>query len=187
MGLPMKKKSKSRKTAKTDKPARKKAVNGRQKGSNQERRVAKLFSEWWGSECYRTPGSGSWATKKTNKNLNASGDIVCEDPNFVFTIECKKQEGWNLEQLFDPNQKGMFFKWWDQCVSETPEGKIPLLVFNRNGVKELCAIRDEDLPQPVEDYFEGQTKAAFYVLYKEENIVVMPLSVILSQDKVSWL
>lgn len=121
----------------TKKP-RKKAVNGRNKGSNQERKLAKLLTEWWGAKCYRTPGSGAWATSQTNGKLNSAGDIVCEDPDFPFATESKKAEGWHLEQLlFAP--KSQIFQWWEQTVNQCPDDKIPMLVFCRNGVPEICA------------------------------------------------
>lgn len=118
---------------------RKKAVNGRNKGANQERKLAKLLSDWWGAKVYRTPGSGAWATSHTDGKLNSAGDIVCEDPNFPFCVESKKVEGWHLEQLLT-SPKCIIRKWWQQTLDETPVDKEPLLIFSRNGLPELMMV-----------------------------------------------
>lgn len=175
-----------KKARKATKP-RKKGVNGRKKGAGQELKVAKLFTEWFGAETYRTPGSGGWATRKTNKNLNASGDLVCEDPTFPFCVEVKKVEGWDLTSLFDPKQKALFFKWWKQCVDETPEDKIPLLVFNKNGTQELCAMRDKDIAGDVINNLDAVLHLTVHTHDDGlEDIMIFPLSNILRMSKEVW-
>lgn len=47
------------------------AVNGRNKGANFERVIAKQLSEWCGFTITRTPSSGGWAK---------TGDITPKDP-----------------------------------------------------------------------------------------------------------
>lgn len=104
-------------------------VNGKKKGSNFERKVARLLTQWCGVEFHRTPGSGSlhWG-----KDTRVRGDIVPPiDFYFPFSVEVKKHEGWSIEQIL--NYKGEFFSWWGQCVHDALEtNKTPLLVFSKN-------------------------------------------------------
>jgi len=109
----------------------KKRVNGRKKGQAAERKLAKLFADWWGSDFARTPLSGGFATAKFREDWNACGDLVTPDSTFPFCVESKKVEGWKLEQLLT-SDKTLIHQWWKQTVEETPEGKKPLLVFTRN-------------------------------------------------------
>lgn len=100
---------------------------GREKGSAFERVVAKKFENWSGSEVKRTPLSGGWA--KTAK-FAVKNDLISTDKKFPLGVECKKQEGWILEHLL--YNKSKVFSWWKQVTTETPKGKIPLLVFSKN-------------------------------------------------------
>lgn len=138
----MKKKAKktTKKPAKKVTKTKKKGINGRNKGANAERKLAKLFSTWWGSEFTRTPMSGGFATKTFRDDWNASGDLVTPDVDFPWTVESKCVEGWHLEQLLT-SPKCIIHKWWQQTLDETSEGKEPMLVFRRNSVPELMMIQ----------------------------------------------
>lgn len=112
--------------------APKKRKNSRAKGQRQERALVKKLSEWWGTEFFRTPGSGAFATRGfVGANVSFAGDIVTKDKEFPFCVESKNEEGWELEQLLTA-PKNKIQKWWDQACSECPEGMVPLLVFTRN-------------------------------------------------------
>lgn len=63
--------------------------------------------------------------------MDLAGDVVTTDETFPFTVESKNAEGWHLEQLLTA-PKCDVIRWWRQAVEETPEGKVPLLVFKRN-------------------------------------------------------
>lgn len=103
----------------------------RDKGNRGENKVAKLFAGWWGSDFTRTPSSGGFRTQKFRDDWNAAGDIVTPDESFPFCVEVKNAEGWHLEQLLT-SPECLLVKWWRQAVEESPEDKIPLLVFTRN-------------------------------------------------------
>jgi hypothetical protein len=100
---------------------------GRAKGSVFERKVAKIFADWSGSDVNRTPLSGGWAK---NAKHGVKNDLISTDPNFPFGVECKHQEKWLVEELL--YNKVKIFEWWKQVTEETPKDKIPLLVFHRN-------------------------------------------------------
>jgi hypothetical protein len=113
------------------KPKKSKKVNGREKGAGFERQVAKLLSAWWGVEFHRTPQSGGLHWQKDNR---VAGDIVAPVEIaviFPFSIECKKHEDWNFEQVIKGT--GEIPSWWNQCVNDANNtGKIPLLIFTKN-------------------------------------------------------
>ena len=119
-------------------------INSRDKGARSERKLAKVFSEWWGSDFARTPLSGGFSTQRFREDWNASGDLVTPDPCFPFCVESKNVEGWHIEQLLTA-PKSLLYQWWDQTISETPPGKLPLLVFTRNRQPYFFAIKSEHL------------------------------------------
>lgn len=108
------------------------AKKSKNKGNNFERKVAKLLSEWWGVQFHRTPLSGGIRWGQDNRVV---GDIVVpQDCVFPFTIECKKREGWTLDNLL--RGTGEIKEWWEQAVADNKRlgdnDKFPLLLFSRN-------------------------------------------------------
>lgn len=150
---------------------KKKRVNGRAKGNAAERKLAKLFSKWWGSEFTRTPLSGGFATAKFREDWNAAGDLVTPDTTFPFCVESKKVEGWSLEQLLT-SDKTLIHKWWAQTEKETPAGKIPLLVFTKNraplfAMMNVSAFHRCDWPCV---YFETLVNDGLVCIFALENL-----------------
>lgn len=114
-------------------------VNSKNKGSNFERVISKTFTEWWNSDgmegkFFRTPGSGALAYREQEDVI---GDL-CTPHGFPYTIECKNQEGWKLEELFNPkmeanDDKGSISGWWRQaCIDAYRANKHPMLIMKKN-------------------------------------------------------
>jgi hypothetical protein len=102
-------------------------MNSRSKGSRYERKIAKLFSEYCGTEITRTPMSGGY---------NKKGDLTPKDPqqvvNFLFHLELKHREGWDFNGIFK-NSKHPIWEWWKQCETEARgSNKVPILIFTKN-------------------------------------------------------
>ncbi|AGI11456.1 hypothetical protein LP125_131 [Listeria phage LP-125] len=112
------------------------------KGSKFERETAKALSVWWGATFNRTPGSGGLKWAEEN---NVGGDIVAPpSAGFPFIVECKKHEGWTLDNVF--LNTGEPKSWWKQVVSDaTRTNKIPLLMFSRNRAKSFVMLPYDDL------------------------------------------
>jgi hypothetical protein len=148
---------------------RKKPINGRNKGSGYERKIAKDLGEWWGEEFHRTPASGGLHWQKDNR---VAGDIVTPpDSVFPFTIECKKREGFDLEQLLKGT--GDIEDWWEQAVgdSERVESK-PLLIFSKNRAPDYTMMRMEDFAEIMSVCLErsgGRTDFDYYMIHKSRN------------------
>lgn len=107
------------------------------KGSTYELKIAKSLSAWWGHEFNRTPASGGLRWGAEN---NVAGDIVTPPTAmFPFVVECKKREGWTLENLFLNNTE--IKEWWHQVVDDCERvGKTPILIFSRNRANDYIAV-----------------------------------------------
>lgn len=126
------------------------SFNSKQKGSNYERKVAKLLSSWWGSEFHRTPASGGLRWGEDN---NVAGDIVTPpSANFPYVIECKNREGgWTLESIV--LDKHDIKNWWAQVVADARRvKKTPVLIFTRNRAEDFIMLPfKEDMYQKLEE------------------------------------
>jgi hypothetical protein len=122
------------------------------KGKGYELQIAKVLTPWAGFNLIRTPMSGAWS--------GTHGDIIPENSihrlEFPFTIECKKQEGWRLEQVM--NEEGPIFDWLAQVEADAArdsarltEACFPILIFARNYVSSLICIQPS-LLDPISEF-----------------------------------
>lgn len=97
-------------------------VNGRNKGSAFERQVSKLLEAELGI-----------AFKRDLEQYRASdhGDLLADDPDFPFTIECKRYaQGTGCR----PN-------WWAQaCNAAEAVGKLPCVIYKYDRRDIRCVI-----------------------------------------------
>ncbi|AMQ66633.1 RusA-like Holliday junction resolvase [Bacillus phage Shbh1] len=110
----------------------------RNKGSAYELKVAKLLTDWWGEGKFsRVPASGGlhWAGDQ-----RVAGDIVPPvHANFPFVVECKKREGWTLDNVLLGT--GEVKDWWRQVVMDARRiDKVPILFFSRNRAKDYIML-----------------------------------------------
>lgn len=165
-------------------------VNGRKKGQTAERKLAKQFSAWWGSDFARTPLSGGFATPKFRDDWDAAGDLVTPDKTFPFCVESKKVEGWTLDQLLS-SDKTKIHAWWDQTVGETATGKVPMLVFTKNRAPTFVMMRKNDVAHSLGEGFRDLlTKCFEYTISIEdryESVVIFNLDDLLQTAKEKWL
>jgi hypothetical protein len=98
------------------------------KGARFERQIAKLLGAQWGIAFERTPQSGGWGKMRTKGDLVSPPEV-----NFRYHIECKNQEGWQLDSLLSGKGDKRHRSWWDQCQGGALQDKRePLLIFSRN-------------------------------------------------------
>lgn len=120
---------------------------GKQKGDAFERKCAKRFTQWWfanGEGLFkRVPKSGGWDKALTPGDIFAvrlynNQEVI--DETFPFSIECKKQERWTLEQLLT-STKPPLLEWHAQAVNDCKAtNKTPLVVFAKNRTAPLVAV-----------------------------------------------
>jgi len=88
----------------------------------------------------------------------AHGDIACVvgespirlDEEFPFSVECKNDEGWRFEHLFDLQKRknSPIELFWKQCIEDAERWqKIPLLAIKKNFVPIVVVLRFADLEQ----------------------------------------
>jgi len=117
---------------------------GKAKGKGYERRVGEILGNWWQGKPFRsTPQSGGWDKQANDGDVVAYGDLyIPAGSDFPFSVECKRQECWSLEDLVNPNLVALcpILTWWDQCFNDACRVcKLPLLVFSRNNLGfDLC-------------------------------------------------
>jgi hypothetical protein len=150
----------------TTQPTRKKAVNGKAKGSGFENTIAKLLSEKFAPLEFRRSQSSGAILGGKNENLLHKfsdhakalfiGDVVptneadvsrIEGWGFRFTIECKFYKDVDtLNQLFKNPQVS---SWYEQARTDAAKipDKLPLLIFKFNHTMTFCAT-DADLTYP---------------------------------------
>lgn len=112
--------------AKSQKEKEEKSRRGRtsrNKGSNFEREVAKIFKEKLGIELVRTPLSGGFGKSNNVDAQKFRGDVVAVDEsiNFKLHIEAKNQKTWALPA------------WLKQAEEDCPEDKTACVVFHKHG------------------------------------------------------
>lgn len=108
-------------------------MNSKLKGARGEREVCALLRLWWApvsdARFERSPGSGGWQGKK---EFDTTGDIVCSDPTFPFSVECKFRENWSWEN-FIKDGKSPVHKWWEQTLHQASlTNKVPCLFFRKS-------------------------------------------------------
>lgn len=107
----------------------KKRINSKQKGSEYERKIAKILGAWWGEEFHRTPASGGLHWKEDNR---VAGDIVTPpDSLYPWVTELKKREEWEFEHLIKGT--GEIEKYWTQVSKDAERtGLRRMLIFSKN-------------------------------------------------------
>lgn len=126
----------------------KRGKSSKRKGSNYERKVARMYKEALGINLVRTPMSGGF--QKNIKATNIKGDLSCldEDIDFILHTECKDQKAIKIRD------------WFRQACEDCPSNHIPTVVMHliqqiKNGKvvsnsENLIVLRVEDFLKVVD-------------------------------------
>jgi hypothetical protein len=118
------------------------------KGGSYELAIAKLFRKWYGGAVERTPRSGGW---QAASEFGLKADIVFGCKKARYHIECKKHEGWELEDLvtgtrsLESKSTNSIEKWWQQTISGCHERYVPMLIFSRNRRRDFLMVWSSDM------------------------------------------
>jgi hypothetical protein len=163
------------------------SVNSKNKGSSFERVISKTFTEWWNNDgmegkFFRTPGSGALAYREQEDVI---GDL-CTPHGFPYTIECKNQEGWKLEDLFTEKievntDKGSVSGWWRQaCIEAYRANKYPMLIMKKNYYEPLVMLCNDIYSEECGIYFVPHLCREYNVATEDfdrnYNVIVLRLS-----------
>lgn len=150
-------------------------VNTKRKGDNFERKVAKIFTEWFGSEVRRTPLSGATGIK-----IDLLGDR-----RFPFLVECKKDESWRVESVL--SDRGAWSGYLEDLDKQkyslyySPD-KIQLLVIARNYSSIYAIIEDKELEKLKAKCCNGFSDTRFiYFRFKGRGFYMFLLTDFLSK------
>ena len=116
-------------------------INSKQKGSDFERKVAKMLTEWSGYEFRRTPMSGALHWENDARVLS---DIVPPlNLGFPFSIECKKREdSWDFDFILKGTSS--IWEFWKQCLRDAQSEDLePLLVLSKNRRETYAMMRKD--------------------------------------------
>lgn len=149
------------------------------KGHGFEHEIAKQLTPWYNKSVdkplknafYAVPGSGShaWAA-----SMNVDGDVAA-DPTigFKYLIECKRYEGWTIENLLLGNFK--FPEWIAQTVREGINVKrVPMLVYRRNYKEAYATVPfNAKLTKLVDPYIVKTISYSSEITSQEETITTL--------------
>ena len=103
------------------------------KGKAGEYRTAKLLMEFTGRNFRRTPASGGFNKQGGVKVADYvfSGDVICDDRNFCFSVENKNQPNkFSFPQLASVPENADFAEWWYQVTEDAKSAnRLPILFF----------------------------------------------------------
>lgn len=161
------------------------AINSKNKGSEFERKVAKLLTEWAGSEFHRTPMSGAlhWSNdKRVVSDIVPPQELV--DKGWPFSIECKKVEDaqWEFSNFIEGNSMTLKDHWKQCCDDAKREDMIPMMIFSKNRRDTFVMITKETLYQ-----LEIEPECYINVVYKEHDLVILKFSDFLSSISIGEL
>lgn len=154
-------------------------VNSLKKGHNFERKVAKIFSEWWGREVRRTPMSGGSGISGLHSDLVA-------DEKFPFSVECKKYKEVRLSS-FLTTENNLLIQWWEQALKESFENiKVAMVVFAENRGEIFVMISKAWLLGLNKDISELKKYIILDSFGKHIPVLIMTLKKFLEVVKAEW-
>jgi hypothetical protein len=148
--------------------SRKRKINSKRKGNNNERLACVLLQDWTGYPFARVPSSGGLRWKNM---ASVVGDLVCtdEDVRFSFVVETKF-----LAQIFTGKSSEVttVLKVWAQAEQDCmrTKSKVPLLLLRDNGMQTgaYYVIFSDDTLKKIGDHVEPVTS---YVREKDGLIL----------------
>lgn len=139
-------------TIKTQKTKRKKGINSKKKGNNNENECKKILNERFDGVAIfqRTPNSGAFVGGQNfyrkeqlneEQNLLFVGDLYCNRKDLKFTIEHKAYAEASFWDLF--NDSSDLHDWMKQAQHDADSvGKKPMLVVKYNNKKRIVYVHD---------------------------------------------
>ncbi|MEM5853355.1 MAG: hypothetical protein QW228_03225 [Candidatus Aenigmatarchaeota archaeon] len=158
----------------------KRSINTKAKGDSFERKVAKIFTNWYGKTVRRTPLSGQIAIKS---------DII-SDEDFPFLIECKKHERFYLEEILSSgvNFRKMLLDIEDQKNSLFyKENKIQAIIYSRSRTSIYIILPEREFKKVKTEVRERILKDLNWIMlkFKDMNFYVFLLADFLREIKPS--
>lgn len=150
-------------------------------GADYERKVSRKLNEFVGRNIFRkTPGSGGFNKQGVViAEQTFSGDLLCDDRDFIFSVEAKNRKSLSLTHIVTRIETSEFAPWWFQCCRDSCNVlRMPIMVFRVQDV-DLVALPfecynehfdsytttngfDDKVSFKVKERSEDETKARFH-------------------------
>jgi hypothetical protein len=161
-------------------------VNARAKGKDYESLICKEFTTWWNRPGCVFQRTSFLQTLSLNQRI-AGGDLVPViplqnklDTSFPFSVECKKDESWDLVHWLKANPKNIFGLWWKQCTTDAvANAKSPLLIFSRNNAGSFVVMKVEDEVNHFSGFLNlnvAYSNSGFFAQVNDDRVHILPLS-----------
>lgn len=167
------------------KAPRKKGTNGRTKGADFERDIAKDLRTWLGDE---------WTVLRTQTDRQRgqtghAGEFTIERKDgarFPFAIECKAHKTFDEGQLWRVPVVGPLPKFWAQAVrqAELVDGR-PLLIVKRNLGPVLVVLRPGDAAALLGE--KNWPKPNMQLMIGDECLKVYPWDLVMASVPPGWV
>lgn len=138
----------------------KKKVDGKDKGDRTERNLCKLFTDHFGTDFTKAPGSGAIGTVRFGRlpehaMKTLTGDL-CVPEGFKWVIECKGgyEDKVDLNNVMDKDGIAQMDEWIEQTTRDsTTSGRKSLICWKRNRKPWIAIIKLDNLaPLTVADF-----------------------------------
>lgn len=121
----------------------------KRRGKTYERRVAALLTQLTGINFRKVPSSGGWNKQGlVVLEQQFSGDVVCDNSNFKFSVEAKNRTNFSLISALSNPDTAPFTEWWYQCCTDANTiGLLPMLIFKPDNQKDFVALSKTTLKE----------------------------------------
>ena len=173
-------------TIKTQKKKRKKGINSKKKGNNNENECKKILNERFeGVTIFqRTPNSGAFVGGQNfyrkeqlneEQNLLFVGDLYCNRKDFKFTIEHKAYAEASFWDLF--NESSDLHSWMKQAEHDAESvGKQPMLIVKYNFHDRVVFLTDLSSDFPILSAFTTTFNSKKWSCFYLKELLKMPNS-----------
>ena len=173
-------------TIKTQKAKRKKGINSKKKGNNNENECKKILNERFEGVAIfqRTPNSGAFVGGQNfyrkeqlneEQNLLFVGDLYCNRKDLKFTIEHKAYAEASFWDLF--NEASDLHSWMKQAQHDADSvGKQPMLIVKYNFHERIVFLADLNSDFPIPSVFTTTFNNKKWSCFYLKELLKMPNS-----------
>lgn len=173
-------------TIKTQKAKRKKGINSKKKGNNNENECKKILNERFEGVAIfqRTPNSGAFVGGQNfyrkeqlneEQNLLFVGDLYCNRKDLKFTIEHKAYAEASFWDLF--NEASDLHSWMKQAEHDAESvGKQPMLIVKYNFHERIVFLVDLNSDFPIPSVFTTTFNNKKWSCFYLKELLKMPNS-----------
>lgn len=128
------------------------------KGKAYERAIAQALTEFTGVNFRKIPGSGGMNKQGiTVAGHIFCGDIMCDRPDFRFSIEAKNRKAFLFSQVLKNSGTAPITSWWYQCIRDAKTYNLePMLFFKPKpgSPDNMVVLCEADWASQIKNYYK---------------------------------